>query len=129
MVLWHYDARPALHQLARERPTFFLAAVGLYVAGQVMSSYRWQLLARISGLSGPWREYLTYYLIGMFTNLFVPGLVGGDAARAVYLGRRHHRVGEAVASVMADRGLGLLALFWFAAACAKLVRGCRCHAE
>jgi glycosyltransferase 2 family protein len=121
LLLWHYDARPALRLLARERLAFFAAAVGLYVAGQVMSSYRWQLLARISGLGGPWREYLTYYFIGLFTNLFVPGLVGGDAARAVYLGRRHHRIGEAVASVMADRGMGLLTLFWFAAACAMLV--------
>jgi len=48
----------------------------------------------------------------------VPGLVGGDAARALYLGRRHDRLGEAIASVVADRGIGLIALFWFAAACA-----------
>jgi uncharacterized membrane protein YbhN (UPF0104 family) len=121
LLLWHYDARSALHLIARERLTFFAAAVALYVAGQVMSAYRWQLLARIAGLSATWRECLTYYFIGVFTNLFVPGLIGGDAARAVYLGRRHHRVGEAVASVMADRGLGLLSLFWFAAAGAVLL--------
>jgi uncharacterized membrane protein YbhN (UPF0104 family) len=123
LLLSHYDARPALRLLARERLAFFAAAVGLFVAGQMMSSYRWQLLARISGLGGPWRDYLTYYFIGMFTNLFVPGLIGGDAARALYLGRHHQRIGEAVASVMADRGLGLLTLFWFAAACAILVTG------
>ena len=51
----------------------------------------------------------------MFTNVFVPGLMGGDAARAFYLGRRHGKMGEAIASVVADRGYGLLALFWFAA--------------
>jgi glycosyltransferase 2 family protein len=54
----------------------------------------------------------------MFTNVFVPGLVGGDALRALYLGRRHQRIGQAVASVMADRGIGLLALFWLAAVAA-----------
>jgi hypothetical protein len=51
----------------------------------------------------------------MFTNLFVPGLLAGDAARSVYLGRRHGRMGEAIASVVADRGAGLLGLFWLAA--------------
>ena len=56
-----------------------------------------------------------YYFVGMFTNLFVPGLVGGDAARSVYLGRRHGRMGEAIASVVADRGVGLLGLFWLVA--------------
>ena len=54
----------------------------------------------------------------MFTNLFVPGLIGGDAARAAYLGLRHRRMAEAVASVVADRGVGLVALFWFAAVAA-----------
>jgi uncharacterized membrane protein YbhN (UPF0104 family) len=53
--------------------------------------------------------------VGMFTNLFVPGLLAGDAARSVYLGRRHGRMGEAIASVVADRGVGLLGLFWLAA--------------
>jgi glycosyltransferase 2 family protein len=121
LLLWHFDARPILKTLARERPAFFIAAVALYVASQVMSSFRWQLLARIAGLGGKFGEYLAYYFVGMFTNLFVPGLIGGDAARAVYLGRRHSRIGEAVASVAADRGLGLLALFWMAAVCAVAV--------
>jgi len=44
LLLWHYDVRPVLHQLARERIAFFLFAVGLYVAGQVMSAWRWSLL-------------------------------------------------------------------------------------
>jgi glycosyltransferase 2 family protein len=64
---------------------------------------------------GRYREFLAYTFVGMFTNLFVPGLLGGDAARSVYLGRRHDRMGEAIASVVADRGVGLLGLFWLAA--------------
>jgi uncharacterized membrane protein YbhN (UPF0104 family) len=114
-LLWHYDARPVFRTLTRERPEYFATAIAIYLAGQVMSAYRWQLLAAIVKIHGPFREFLSYYFIGMFTNLFVPGLVGGDAARALYLGRRHDKVGEAVASVLADRGLGLLALFWLAA--------------
>ena len=51
----------------------------------------------------------------MFTNVFVPGLVGGDALRAVYLGRRHQRLADAIASVAADRIVGLIGLFWMAA--------------
>ena len=114
-LLWHYDARPALRTLARERPLYFAATVAIYVAGQVMSAWRWQLLAAVLNLRGPFPEFVRYYFIGVFTNLFVPGLVGGDAARAFYLGRRHGKMGEAIASALADRGYGLLALFWFAA--------------
>jgi uncharacterized membrane protein YbhN (UPF0104 family) len=117
-LLWHYDLRSALQLIQHERPILFLATVALYVAGQVMSAFRWQLLAQLNGLSGRYLEYLAYYFIGMFTNLFVPGLVGGDALRALYLGRRQHQIGQAFASVMADRGIGLLTVFWVAAAAA-----------
>lgn len=122
LLLRHYDARPVVHALARERLSYFISAIVLYLGTQVLSAWRWHLLARINGINGPFRESLAYYFVGMFTNLFVPGLVGGDAARALYLGRRHQRLAEAIASVVADRGIGLLALFWFVAGCALTLR-------
>ncbi|HZZ07944.1 MAG TPA: lysylphosphatidylglycerol synthase transmembrane domain-containing protein [Candidatus Binataceae bacterium] len=120
LLLRHYDARPVLHQLGRERLGFFLAVVGIYVAGQVMSAWRWSLLGAILKIPAPFTDYLSYAFIGMFTNVFVPGLIGGDALRAVYLGRRHQRLGDAIASVAADRIVGLLGLFWMTAAAAAL---------
>src|ERR1700722_1612322 len=122
ILIGHYDARPVFRALARERIGYFVAAIALYLASQVMSAWRWQLLARLNSIAGPFREYLAYYFVGVFTNLFVPGLVGGDAARALYLGRRHDRLGESTASVLADRGIGLIALFWFAAGGALTLR-------
>jgi len=118
LLLWHYDMRPVLHQLARERPAFFLSVVGIYVALQVMSAWRWSLLGAILKIPAPFMDYLKYAFIGMFTNVFVPGLVGGDALRAVYLGRRHQRLADAIASVAADRIVGLVGLFWMAAVAA-----------
>ncbi|MGH7914516.1 MAG: lysylphosphatidylglycerol synthase transmembrane domain-containing protein [Candidatus Binataceae bacterium] len=114
LLLWHYDMRPVLHQLARERVDFFIAVVAIYVAGQVMSAWRWSLLGAILKIPAPFIDYLAYGFIGMFTNVFVPGLVGGDALRAVYLGRRHQRLADAIASVAADRIVGLIGLFWLA---------------
>jgi glycosyltransferase 2 family protein len=122
-LAWHYDPRPILHAIGRERIGFFAAAVALYVAGQALSALRWQWLARMNALPGSYPQYLRYYFIGVFTNLFVPGLVGGDAARSIYLGRRHHRLSEAIASVVADRGIGLVTLFWFAAIAAFVFTG------
>jgi len=121
ILLWRYDARPIFRILSRERPAFFAAAVALYLAGQAMCAYRWQLLAALAKVHGRWGEFLAYTFVGMFTNLFVPGLVGGDAARSVYLGRRHGRMGEAIASVVADRGVGLIGLFWLAALAAMFL--------
>ena len=115
VLLWRYDARPIFRILSRERPAYFAAVVVLYVAGQTMCAYRWQLLAALLKVHGRYREFLAYTFVGMFTNLFVPGLLAGDAARSVYLGRRQGRMGEAIASVVADRIVGLVGLFWLAA--------------
>ncbi len=120
-LLWHFDAHPVLSILTHEHPAYFAATIIIYVAGQVMSAWRWQLLAAIVGVHARFREFLAYYFIGMFTNLFVPGMLGGDAARSVYLGRRTHHLGEAIASVVADRGTGLIALFWVAAVMALAI--------
>ncbi len=115
ILLWHYDARPVFRILSRERPECFAAAVAIYLAGQAMCAYRWQLLAAILKVHGRYSKFLAYTYVGMFTNLFVPGLLAGDAARAVYLGRRQGRMGEAIASIVADRAIGLIGLFWLAA--------------
>jgi uncharacterized membrane protein YbhN (UPF0104 family) len=114
-LLWRYDARPALRTLAHERMLYFGATVALYLVAQSISAWRWQLLAAVLNVRASVFECVRYYFICMFTNVFVPGLMGGDAARAFYLGRRSGKIGEAIASVVADRGYGLLSLLWFAA--------------
>ncbi len=120
-VLSRVNLHQLVHLLTRERPAYFLAATLIYVAGQMVAAYRWRMLARMVGIVGRYLEFLLYFFIGAFTNLFVPGLIGGDAARALYLGRRHRQIGKAVASVVADRAFGLLALIWLTAVCVAIL--------
>lgn len=120
LLLYFYNPSRVVQTLSHEHPIWFIGTIALYVAGQVMSAYRWRLVARVINLRARFREFLAYYFVGLFTNLFVPGLVGGDAARAIYLGRRSERMGESVASVICDRGIGLAALFWLAGAMAVI---------
>ena len=117
-LLLHYDARPVFRILSRERPAYFALTIAIYLAGQLLCAYRWQLLARLLKVHARLPEFVAFTFLGMFTNLFVPGLLAGDAARAIYLGRPRNRMGEAVASVVADRAVGLVGLFWLAAASA-----------
>jgi glycosyltransferase 2 family protein len=120
-VLSRLNVSQLLHLLRRERLVYFFAATVIYVLGQMVAARRWQFLSRMIGIVGHYWEFLLYFFIGAFTNLFIPGLIGGDAARALYLGRRHHEIGKAVASVIADRGFGLLALIWLTAVCVAVL--------
>lgn len=116
-ILSRLNRHELLGLLSHERVGYFLLGTALYVSGQAIASYRWELLARMLGVTSRYIDLLLFFFIGSFTNLFVPGLVGGDAARAVYLGRRTRQMGKSVASVLADRLVGLLALVWVSVIC------------
>src|SRR5450631_3388692 len=69
-LLWHFDARPALRSLARERLGYFAATVAMYLGVQTLCGCRWQLLAAMLNLRATFSECARYYFIGMFTNVF-----------------------------------------------------------
>ena len=95
------------------------AAVVLYLLGQGLSAVRWSILGRAVGLERPFVDYLRFYAIGMFFNLFGPSTLGGDAIRVLYLGRGQRRM-LAAGSVLFDRVSGFVMLVALAAA-AQLV--------
>ncbi len=122
LLVWRYDARSILRLIMREQLSYFAAAIGVYLSTVVLSAYRWRLLAAILRLDAPFADFLAFRFIATFANALIPGVAGGDALRAIYLGRRTSRLGEAVASVLADRIVGLIGLFWIAASAAIFLR-------
>jgi glycosyltransferase 2 family protein len=88
VLAWRLDWRQVAAAFAHLDVTLWLLALGLYLLTQGVSALRWQMLARMLGLGGRWRDYLAYYFIGMFFNLVLPTSVGGDVVRAWYLGRQ-----------------------------------------
>lgn len=109
--------------IARSEPGWLLLAlVGLEIS-QVMSAVRWWLLAQPLGFDDPFRRYLVYYFSGMYLNLFAPSTVAGDIGRALFLAAGRQRRALALTSVVADRGLGFVALVWVGAGAIVLLPG------
>lgn len=100
--------------LAAAQPGWLLLALGAYLISQTMSAIRWCLLARPLGFVEPFGHFFTYYFSGMYLNLFAPSTVAGDVGRALFLARGRRRA-LALTSVLADRGIGFVALLWVAA--------------
>jgi uncharacterized protein (TIRG00374 family) len=88
----------------------WLLAVAGYVVCQVVSSLRWQALARPLGFDLPLGRFVSFYFIGMFFNLVLPTSVGGDVVRAWYLSGGPGRRLDAFLSVFVERLSGLLVL-------------------
>ncbi len=102
---------------------YWWAALGVYFLLQLVSSLRWQLLARPLGFDLTYPRYVALYFIGMFFNLVLPTAVGGDVVRAWYLGAPTKRRGAAFFTVIAERGSGLVVLMLLACVAACFVPG------
>ena len=94
---------------------YLLVALGLYLVFQVLCAFRWMLFAQPLGFQDSFKRFVYYYYAGMFFNLFLPTAIGGDISRCYYLARGEPGLKKAVISVLADRGIGFVALFFILA--------------
>ena len=84
-------------------------AVGLVALDRWLMFLRWRaLIGPFSTLSAS--ELRHTFFVSAFVGSFLPAGIGGDAARAYSMSRGGSSTGSAVASVVLDRWLGLLAV-------------------
>lgn len=92
------------------------AAAVLLAVGIGLQLFRWYVLVRALDL--PFTLYNAFRLgmVGLFFNTFLPGSVGGDLVKAYSIALAHpERKTRAVATVIADRAMGLFGLILFVA--------------
>lgn len=101
------------------RLPIFLASLLLYLITQVLSTLRWRCLLQAEKINlSIWRLILLYFE-GMFFNLMLPTLIGGDVVRGYkvfHLTRRHE---ASLASILVERLSGYVALVLIA--CVALI--------
>ncbi|HET6202039.1 MAG TPA: lysylphosphatidylglycerol synthase transmembrane domain-containing protein [Planctomycetota bacterium] len=81
----------------------------------LLTVVRWRALLRAVGIRVGFGEACRLTYVGLFFNLVVPGLTGGDVVKAVLAARSTDRREAAVVSVLVDRGIGTIALALLAA--------------
>lgn len=110
--LLHYTGfEDTLKKLSQANLWYIPVGVVMYLLCQLISAYRWKFLSAALDFRLSLREFYDYYLIGMFFNLFLPGAIGGDMLRMVYLAKSAQRKKrEALLTLLAERGVGLVAL-------------------
>jgi uncharacterized protein (TIRG00374 family) len=109
----------ALNNLFRKPPhvEIFLLAAAILITATAIQYVRWYLLVRAVGLPFTLWNAVRLGLVGTFYNTFLPGSVGGDLVKAYFIAQGHpERKAVAVATVVADRLVGLFGLLLFAAA-------------
>ena len=115
LVLKSANLRLLLAQVLAVRLELFLLALAGYLVSQVLSAYKWQMLARPLGFDQSLQAFTVYYFVGMYLNLFSPSTVLGDLVRGLLLARHGGGIGSALQSVFVDRVSGMAMLLWVSA--------------
>lgn len=96
-------------------PMVIIVGVSVWIVGPVLlGSWRWWLLLRGAGLECKFKRALNLQLVGFFFNTAMPGAVGGDIVKAVYIIKDQSTPSgktPAMLSVLLDRIVGLIGLF------------------
>jgi len=77
--------------------------------GMVLNAARWHGLLRAQGTGVPFREVIKIVFAGAFASNFLPSTIGGDAYRVVSILRYSSSRSVALASVVVDRALNVIA--------------------
>ena len=113
------DWSSAGHRVANGRPVWFAVGVLLLVAAELVGAARWHVLLHGAHVGARRGQTLRAYLIGVFTNNFLPTSFGGDVTRAWIVSRSRGRLVRALTSVAFDRATAiwcLVAVAWAALA-------------
>lgn len=110
LLLRQIDGGAALRAMLHASPKALALVGALVLLDRVVMIWRWVLLLRATDAAIPTLMAARIFLVSSFVGSFLPAGVGGDAARAYALGRQTTQRGAAVASVVTDRVLGVVAI-------------------
>lgn len=90
-----------------------LTGMGAVVAGILLLGWRLCLMVRSVGIELPFSRAFSLTSIGLFSGSILPGVVGGDIIKIIYLCRSEGSAQrtKATIAVMCDRIVGLYSLF------------------
>lgn len=110
-----FDLGSALAQLSGANLLLLSCALALYYIDATLCALRWKTLLRTLGKRLPLGKLATRYIEAGFFNLFVPGFVAGDVARAVASAGGSRPGAADLLGVALDRFWGLLFTLAFVA--------------
>ncbi len=76
----------------------------------IMGAWKWIALVVASGLQVKWLEGLRAHVVGLFANIWLPSLTGGDVVRLGLITKSKKQIAFALTGSVADRANDVVAL-------------------
>src|SRR5688572_27776728 len=102
--------RKLVAAFGRVPPATFALVVGGFLCCHLFGAFKWRMVIGQAGARLRPVGAIECYAAGLFSNIFLPSIVGGDVLRALLAGRKSGRMAAAILGGGADRLLDLAAL-------------------
>lgn len=111
MVFQSVDLSKISHSLKDIKLASLILILAVCWIGQFICTERWRIFAHSLQMKGSYLSFVQIYFVGMFFNIGLPTLVGGDIIKAFIVSRKNNRSLQiGLASVLQDRASGLISL-------------------
>jgi glycosyltransferase 2 family protein len=106
------------------KPGVLALDIGVFAMASVVGALRWRTLLSLAKVSVPFGRLLQLQLTSLFFNVVIPGNVGGDVVKALYVARGEHPSKRTTILLIGfvERLVGLAGLV-FVASVVTLMRG------
>ena len=119
-IVYLVTADRSWRELFRVEASALVLAMALNLLAQAITAVRWTAIGQGYGFAFSMRRYFAWYFAGLFSSVFLPSTLGGDALRMIWISiaddpsRQDQPVSirrwQAGTCVLWDRFLGLAAL-------------------
>ena len=82
LIAWWLPVDQLWSAIRSVPPATWPFAIAVYLAAHLLGVMKWRLLVNTAGAGLPLRDAVQAYYWGLFGNLFLPSIVGGDVVRA-----------------------------------------------
>ena len=110
-ILWFCIDKEKFIKAIQNVPLSLIIFSALFFAiTQTISAIKWWVLVRAAGINASIPSCIKAFFIGMYVNTVGVGTVGGDIVRALLIDKDGAGKGACLATVVADRAIGLSVL-------------------
>ncbi|MHB8511007.1 MAG: lysylphosphatidylglycerol synthase transmembrane domain-containing protein [Actinomycetota bacterium] len=110
VVVFSQDLHKLGHELAHASKAGVIIAAAMYFLALFVSAFRWREYLEALEFHFPYATLFRLYFVGTFFNAFLPSGVGGDAYKALRIGKARGATPRAFSSVFLDRFAGIVGL-------------------
>ena len=109
-LFWKLPPAELWQTMSRTEPLRWLAVALAFGAVHAVGASKWRMLVRAAGTPLSLITALRAHAAGLFANIWLPSIIGGDVVRAAWVARAHGGIAVPALAGIADRALDLGAL-------------------